>query len=341
MPRPITAICGQKCSTPMRSRLSRRPATFSIRRPQRACTITFTRPGARAIRPNSTPRFAAGCRRPKRCSGAGDSLTRRPPARRRVDLHTAGHRRGVVCAPHHLAVEAGRAVLAEGGNAVEAMIAMAATIAVTYPHMNGIGGDGFWLVRERSGKIRALMAAGAAGSLARPELYRNAGHATIPTRGPLAALTVPGAIGGWMLALELAKALGGKLPLGLLLADAIKHAAQGFAVSRSQAADTAATVTELKNVPGFAETFLIDGKPPAQGAFLKQPALAATLDQLAQAGLDDFYHGDLGRGIAAAFDRVGSPVTRTDLEHCRASVAEPLSVALQVGTLYNTPLPTP
>src|SRR4051812_7376523 len=148
-----------------------------------------------------------------------------------MDLYSAGHRRGVVCAPQGLAIEAGRAVLAESGNAVEAMIAMAATIAVTYPHMNGIGGDGFWLVRERSGKIRALMAAGAAGSRARPELYRNAGHDMIPPRGPLAALTVPGAIGGWMLALELAKAQGGKLPPGMLLADAIKHAAEGFPVS--------------------------------------------------------------------------------------------------------------
>ena len=59
-----------------------------------------------------------------------------------MDLHTSGHRRGVVCAPHHAAVEAGRAALAEGGNALEAMVAMAATIAAVYPHMNHIGGDG-------------------------------------------------------------------------------------------------------------------------------------------------------------------------------------------------------
>src|SRR5829696_55353 len=221
------------------------------------------------------------------------------------------------------------------------MIAMAATIAVTYPHMNGIGGDGFWLVRERSGKIRALMAAGAAGNLARPELYRNAGYDTIPTRGPLAALTVPGAIGGWVLALELAKAQGGKLPLAMLLADAIRRASEGFPVSRSQAAGTTATAAELKSVAGFAETFLVDGKPPAQGAFLKQPALAATLDQLVQTGLEDFYRGDVGREIAADLDRVGGPVTRADLERCRANAAEPLSVALQVGAVYNTPLPTP
>ena len=64
-----------------------------------------------------------------------------------MELHTAGHRRGVVCAPHHEAVEAGRSILAEGGNALEAMVAMAAMIAVVYPHMTHVGGDGFWLIR--------------------------------------------------------------------------------------------------------------------------------------------------------------------------------------------------
>ena len=62
--------------------------------------------------------------------------------------HTSGHRRGVVAAPHHAAAEAGRLVLADGGNALEAMVAMAASIAAVYPHMNHIGGDGFWVVRE-------------------------------------------------------------------------------------------------------------------------------------------------------------------------------------------------
>src|SRR5580693_2037279 len=125
-----------------------------------------------------------------------------------IDLACTGLRRGVVAAPHRAAVEAGRAMLAEGGNAIEAMIAMAATIAVVYPHMNHLGGDGFWLLREPSGRVRAVMAAGFAGSLARPELYHDAGLDQIPARGPLAALTVPGAIGGWSVALEAAQALG-------------------------------------------------------------------------------------------------------------------------------------
>src|SRR5229473_3223930 len=124
-----------------------------------------------------------------------------------MDLHSAGHRRGIAAAPHRAAAEAGRAVLADGGNALEAMVAMAATIAAVYPHMNHIGGDGFWLLRERSGRVRALMAAGRAGANTRRELYRE--QEAIPARGPLAALTVPGAVGGWALALEAASAQGG------------------------------------------------------------------------------------------------------------------------------------
>src|SRR5215468_570095 len=145
-----------------------------------------------------------------------------------VELHSAGHRRGVVCAPHFATVEAGRSILAEGGNALEAMLAMAASIAAVYPHMNHLGGDGFWLVREPSGRVRALTAAGAAGARATLELYREEGHDAIPARGPLAALTVPAAVAGWMLALDAAKAQGGRLPLADLLAPAVRHAQEGF-----------------------------------------------------------------------------------------------------------------
>jgi gamma-glutamyltranspeptidase/glutathione hydrolase len=255
-----------------------------------------------------------------------------------MDLHSAGHRHGVVAAPHHAAAEAGHAVLADGGNAIEAMVAMAATIAAVYPHMNHIGGDGFWLIRERNGRVRALMAAGRAGARAERELYRE--HEAIPARGPLAALTVPGAISGWALALEAAHAAGGRLPLETLLGHAIRHARDGYVVARSQARLSTEKLAELKDAPGFAQTFLIDGKPPEAGRTMRQEALAATLDHLAHVGLDDFYRGDVGREIAADLDRIGSPVTRADLVRHRANAAEPLSVALQAGTLYNAPPPT-
>lgn len=257
-----------------------------------------------------------------------------------MTLHTAGHRRGVVAAPHHAAAQAGRDILAEGGNALEAMVAMAASIAAVYPHMNHIGGDGFWLVREPNGRVRALMAAGRAGSRVTPALYRDAGHDFIPPRGPLAALTVPGAVSGWMLALDAAKAQGGKLPLTMLLASAIKSAREGYRVTRSQARLTTDKLSELKDVPGFAAAFLPDSKPPQDGATLTQRALAETLDHLARAGLEDFYRGDVGREIAADLQRIGSPVTRDDLQRHRAEAVEPLSVTLNTGTLFNTPPPT-
>ncbi len=255
-----------------------------------------------------------------------------------VDLHSAGHRRGVVCAPHSAAVEAGRGVLAEGGNALEAMLAMAGTIAVVYPHMNHLGGDGFWLIREPNGRVRTIMAPGPAGRNAQRELYRE--HETIPPRGPLAALTVPGAVGGWMLALEAAQANGGKLPLDVVLAPAIAHARNGYAVTRSQKRLTEEHLNELKGVHGFAATFLLDGKVPEVGATLKQEKFADTLSHLTHAGLDDFYRGDVGREIAIDLERLGSPVTREDLTNYSATLSEPLQLKLSCGTIYNTDAPT-
>ncbi len=257
-----------------------------------------------------------------------------------MSLHTAGHRRGVICAPHSAAVEDGRAILAEGGNAIEAMLAMAASIAAVYPHMNHIGGDGFWLIREPNGRVRALMGAGRAGAKATPRLYRDAGYDEIPARGPLAALTVPGAVAAWQLAAEATKAHGGKMPLELLLAPAIEHAGEGYTVTRSQAAVTREKYAELETAPGFMQSFLAEGKTPEAGARLKQVKFAATLDHLAHAGLDDFYRGDVGREIAADLERIGSPVTRADLEQYRGTVEAPLSVQTQWGVLYDSPPPT-
>jgi oxamate amidohydrolase len=245
-----------------------------------------------------------------------------------------------VAAPHPLAAGSGQAVLAQGGNAVEAMVAMAATIAVVYPHMNGIGGDGFWLVREPAGRVHAIDACGPAGSPATRERYRQKGYDAIPPRGPDAALTVAGAVGGWELAMELARSRGGTLPLDLLLGDAVRHAREGYPVSVSEGAYVLKDQADLEAAPGFASTFLLDGRLPAAGTVRRAPALADTLEQLAHAGLDDFYRGDVGREIAADLERIGAPVARRDLEAYRARVVPPLSVRLKAATAYNLPPPT-
>ncbi|KRC12012.1 gamma-glutamyltransferase [Hydrogenophaga sp. Root209] len=253
-------------------------------------------------------------------------------------IHTLTALGGMFVAPHHLAAQAGRDVLRDGGNAVEAMVAAAAAIAVVYPHMNAIGGDGFWLIHEPGKEPVAISACGPAAALADLDFY--AGHDAIPSRGPKAALTVAGTIGGWAKALDVATAWGPALPLSRLLADGIRHAHNGIAVTESQAALTREKFDGLKDAPGFAQTHLVHGQPPAVGHILKQATLGRTLEQLADRGLDDFYRGELAARIGAELERVGSPLRASDLAAYQAQIVEPLSVRLNDSTVYNLPPPT-
>ncbi len=110
-------------------------------------------------------------------------------------LITVTGRNGMVTAPHYLAAEAGLDILRDGGNAAEASVAVAAALAAVYPHMTGIGGDGFWLIAEPDGRVHAVHGCG--GAAAKADLALYAGHETVPTRGPLAANTVAGAVSAW------------------------------------------------------------------------------------------------------------------------------------------------
>ncbi|WP_249977087.1 gamma-glutamyltransferase family protein [Vreelandella olivaria] len=253
-------------------------------------------------------------------------------------LYTQRSYGGSCVAPHHLAASAGRDILKQGGNAVEAMVAAAAAIAVVYPHMNALGGDGFWLIHEPGQVPVAIDACGPAAALANGDFY--AGDTHIPERGPKAALTMAGTIGGWQEALKVASGWGEALPLSTLLADAIRHADQGVAVSQSQETLTAKHLERLLQSPGFSEALLINGQVPREGERLHQPRLAATLTRLATAGLDDFYRGELATGMAKELATLGSPLRLDDFHAYRAQRVTPLQVSLQDATLYNLPAPT-
>lgn len=255
-------------------------------------------------------------------------------------LNTPRSTRGMVVAPHHLASEAGLHVLREGGNAIEAMIAALAAIAVVYPHMNGLGGDNFWLVRTSDGALTGIDACGPAAQGVDPALYRKRGLDAIPGRGPLAAITVAGAVSGWQVAAEIARRAGGRMPLGRLFEDALHHARHGFPVTRSQHANTLAKRGELEDMPGYAACYLPGGDAPGVGAAFRQPALAETLDHLARAGLDDFYRGDLAQAIAADLEAAGSPIRAPDLTTQHAARVAPLSLRGFGATLFNLPPPT-
>src|ERR1700709_1709566 len=193
-------------------------------------------------------------------------------------------RHGMATAPNALASQSAMAVLREGGNAVEAMIAAAATIAVVYPHMNSIGGDGFWLISRPGEAPVGIEACGAAAAAASIDAYRALGVQSIPFRGPLAAITVAGTVSGWALAHRWSTdTLGGALPVARLLGDAIAYAGGGIPVTRSQSECVALKRPELEAVAGFAETFLTSDNPPgvpAVGDRFVQPRLAATLERL-------------------------------------------------------------
>jgi gamma-glutamyltranspeptidase/glutathione hydrolase len=165
-------------------------------------------------------------------------------------------------APHHLASQSALAVLREGGSAIEAMVA-AATIAVVYPHMNGLGGDGFWLIVPPEGDPIAIDASGAAGSLATPQAY--AGLAQIPHRGPQAALTVAGTVSGWDEALNFARVNRPRCrwracwPMPSAMPQTASRSPPRRPRHRQQ-------IHELRDQPGFAETWLVDGQPPQAGS---------------------------------------------------------------------------
>ncbi|WP_168185545.1 gamma-glutamyltransferase family protein [Acidiferrobacter sp. SPIII_3] len=254
-------------------------------------------------------------------------------------MSEGGGARAVAVAPHAAAAQAAARVLKDGGGAIEAMVAAAAVIAVVYPHMTGLGGDGFWLIHEPGREPYGIDAGGTVGALATPDLYRARGHETMPARGALAANTVAGTVAGWELAL--AQRQGPALALERLLEDAIEYAEHGFRVSASQATSTRGRLAELRGQPGFGAHFLApDGSVLAHGTTLCQPALAATLRGLAQHGLRDFYEGAVGDRIAADLAAVASPVTCADLRTFRARVVTPLRMAHSLGTLYNLPPPT-
>ncbi len=249
-------------------------------------------------------------------------------------LSTISGRHGMVTAPHHLASAAGLDVLRDGGNAVEACVAVAATLAVVYPHMTGIGGDGFWLIREPDGRVHGIHGCGGAAAKADLSLY--AGLEAVPTRGPLAANTVAGTVSGWAAALE-----GGTLPLARLLRDAIDHARAGVAVTAGGAAIAATKGEELRGQPGaYATTFEPEGRPVRAGDLLRQPLLADTLERLADEGLASFYSGALAADIAADLAALGSPVSAADLAAHDAFIATPLHTRISGATLYNSAPPT-
>jgi len=257
----------------------------------------------------------------------------------------------MVAAPHRLATESGVAALRAGGNALDAAIAAAATIAVVYPHTNGLGGDNVWLVFDAragaagTGALLALSGIGRAARQASIAWYAARGvNAAIPVRGGLAALTVPGAVDGWWQAHRYSRErLGSPLTWRDLLADAIGHARNGFSASPGQRTPPPrepdlfgdGAIAEIKSRlwPLYHPDAL--ARRP-----LVQADLARTLEIVRDGGSEAFYRGDLGRRLAAAAAAAGSPLGDADLAEHRSEWLAPLRIAYGDGEAASFPPPT-
>src|SRR5918992_2075622 len=218
---------------------------------------------------------------------------------------------GMVSTPHYLASAVGLAALQRGGSAVDAAIAANAVLCVVYPHMAGLGGDGFWLIAEpEAGRVHAIDAGGPAARNATLDYYRPRSRAgAIPARGALAALTVPGAVDGWRLAHE----RFGRLPWDSLFQAAIGYARDGMPVSRSLADWLAQDEPILKNYPETAAIYLPGGRLLRDGERLVQSDLAGSFEQLASQGArQGFYEGSTAERICAAVQPQGSPLAADD-----------------------------
>jgi len=244
-------------------------------------------------------------------------------------------RRAAVAAPHRLAAAAGLRILAEGGNAVDAMVACNAVLGVVYPHMTGPGGDAFWLIYDAvSRRAFALNASGRAGAGATREAYLGDGAGMIAPRGPRAALTVPGAVDGW----AQSNSRFGTLPLRACLAPAIQYARDGYPVSRGQARWTRSHRDLLAAYPSTARVFLKrDGGPFEVGDLFHNPLLAATLEAIGDGGRDAFYTGAIAEAVGAFLQRHGGVLTADDFAHHTSEWQEPIAVRYRGRLAINLP----
>jgi gamma-glutamyltranspeptidase/glutathione hydrolase len=228
--------------------------------------------------------------------------------------------RAAVTSPHELASVAGLRLLHRGANAVDAMVAVNAVLSVVYPHMTGAGGDAFWLVHDAgTGRQHVLNATGRSAAAATRDNLGNA----IEQRGPRAALTVPGAVDGWVQAHRWL----GRVPLPECLADAVAYARDGFPVSESLARHSAGSLDVLRSWPATAAIYLKPGGAPyRRGETMTNRRLADTLEVVAERGRDGFYEGAIAAELVSSLAAHGCTLSADDLAAHRSDWAEPVRV---------------
>ena len=242
--------------------------------------------------------------------------------------------RGVVASAHGLASLAGQRILLQGGNAVDAAVAVAAALGVVEPFMSGPGGGGgLMLVYEaKTGRVHALDYMGRVPAAADPGAFSDLEALNADVRSS----TVPSLPAGWLAA----HARFGSLDRGALFAPAIELAEGGWPLTPFAAQMFAEGEKRLAPHAASAAVYLAAGRAPRAGERVRQPDLARSYRQLAEGGADAFYRGELGRRLVAAVRAVGGWLSEDDLAAVEPSWLEPIAVDYRGHRVHSLPLPS-
>lgn len=237
--------------------------------------------------------------------------------------------RNVVATSQPLAAQAGAAVFARGGNAIDAALAAAIALTVVEPTMNGIGGDAFALVWDGR-QLHGLNGSGRAPAAWHPGRF--AGLERMPQRG-WDSVTVPGQVAAWA---DLSERFGA-LPFEDLFVDALRLARGGYPVSPTIARQWAQAATDLRAGPGFAEAFLPHGRAPRVGELWRFAAQADTLEEIARTRGRSFYEGRLAQALTDFARAHGAALAPADLRAHRSQWVAPVGLGFRGHTVHEIP----
>ena len=262
--------------------------------------------------------------------------TAAPVAAPATRVDTASH--GMVVSASSIASEAGRDVLARGGNAVDAAVATGFALAVTYPAAGNIGGGGIMVIRFPDGRATTIDFRERAPAAASPEMFIDSAgrYSAMIHHRSLRAVGVPGTVAGFALAHE----KYGKAAWARLVDPAQKLADTGFATPPGLARSLEYAVARLKQYPATVDAYSRHGTPYAAGERLKLPDLARTLARIRDQGRDGFYTGETARLIAAEMQRGGGLITEQDLAQYQAKERAPMRGTYRGYEIISMPPPS-
>ena len=249
-----------------------------------------------------------------------------------VHRSTVTGRRGMIASAHPLASLAGVRILMEGGNAIDAVVAVAAALNVVEPYMSGLGGDGYmhiYSAREQEHTVLDYMGRSPYGAT-----FEEVGDPESRSRGPRSPL-VPGACGGWLAALE----RYGSMDAAAVFQPAIEYAEQGFPLTVNNAEFIDFNVPEMLRHPSTTETYLPHGRAPVAGEIMTQPDLAKSMRAIAEGGAEVFYRGEMADRLVRYMEENGGLITHRDLTDFAVEWQEPISVPYRGYRVFAPPPP--